>query len=167
MALGIKIIYTIRNSLPGSSLKLILNALVLNHLHYSAVVIQSMGKNLLVSIEKQINWALKAFFYWSKFESTKQLRLEHNILHIKLFIETKRLLYFWKIKSGQLPVFSPKTGQSLATWSVVQSQKLFSETVSSRAKNYKTALLVQQSRSGKPYQSQYETKNRKKTLKLS
>ena len=109
------------NSLPRSSLKLILNALVLSHLHYSAVVIQSNGKNLLVSIEKQINWAMKASFYWSKFESTKELRLEHNILPIKLFMETKRLLYFRKIKSGQLPAFSPKTGQSLATWSVVQS----------------------------------------------
>ena len=66
---------------------------------------------------------MKASFYWSKLESTKELRLEHNILPIKRFIETKRLLYFRKIKSGQLPTFSPKTGQSLATWSVVQSRR--------------------------------------------
>ena len=102
MAREIKTIYTVRNSLPGSSLKLILNALVLRHLHYSAVVIQSIGKHLLVSIEKQINWALKASFHRSKFESMKELRLEHNILPIKLFIATKRLLYFWKIKIGKI-----------------------------------------------------------------
>ena len=76
-----------------------------------------------MSIEKQINWALKASFYWSKIESTKELRLEYNILPIKLFIETKDYYFFWKIVSGQLPAFSPKTGLSLATWSVIQSRR--------------------------------------------
>ena len=39
MAHGIKNIYAIRNSLPGSTFKLILNALVLCQLHDPAVVI--------------------------------------------------------------------------------------------------------------------------------
>ena len=117
MAREIKTIYTVRNSLPGSSLKLILNALVLRHLHYSAVVIQSIGKYLLVSIEKQINWALKASFHRSKFESMKELRLEHNILPVKLFIATKRLIYFWKIKIGPANCFLHKNG-SIASYLV-------------------------------------------------
>ena len=60
-ALGIKTIYTISNSSPRSSLKLILNALVLSHLHYSAVVIQSIEKNLCV-YRKTNQLGLENFF---------------------------------------------------------------------------------------------------------
>ena len=139
-----------------------------SHLHYSAVVIKSIGKNLLVSIEKQINWALKASFYWSKFESTKELKLEHNILPIKLFIETKRLLYFWKIKLGQLSAFSPKTGQSLATWSVVQPRRtktLFSNCKfkGQKLQNCFTRTAI---KDWNALPESISTKNRKKTLKV-
>ena len=121
MVLAIKTKYAIRKSLP-ISFKIILNALVLSRLHYSAVVIQSIGKNLCVN-RKTNQLGLDSFFLSVEIRVNQRAGLEHNILPIKLFIETERLLYFWKIKSGQLPAFSTKMGQSLPIWSIVQSRR--------------------------------------------
>ena len=43
---------------------LVLNTLVLSHLHYSAVIIHEnfFEQNLIVSLEKQLNWSLRATF---------------------------------------------------------------------------------------------------------
>ena len=58
MARGIKTIYAIRKSFPQKLLILVLNALVLSHLHYSAVIIHAIEQNLIMSVEKQLNWSL-------------------------------------------------------------------------------------------------------------
>ena len=68
-------------------LKLLLNALVFCHLHYSAVVLRSKEKNLLISIEKLINWASKATFNRKKFDSIKELKKEHSVITIRFFLE--------------------------------------------------------------------------------
>ena len=62
MAQGIKTIYTIRKSIQQKLLILVLNALVLSHLRYSAVTIHAIEQNLIMSLEKQLNWSLRATF---------------------------------------------------------------------------------------------------------
>ena len=42
--------------------KLIHNALVLSHIHYSATIIQSINQNLTLTLDRQLNWAVKASF---------------------------------------------------------------------------------------------------------
>ena len=56
IARGIKIIYAIRKSIPQKLLILVLNALVISHLHYSAVIIHAIEQYLIMSLEKQLNF---------------------------------------------------------------------------------------------------------------
>ena len=114
-------IFSIRNAIPRNMLKLLLNALVFSHLHYSLVVLHSTEKKFLTSIEKQINCALKATFNRKKSDSTKELRKEHSVIPISLFLETKKILYFWRIKRGLLPSFDNTLGKPLPTWTIEES----------------------------------------------
>ena len=127
MSRGIKTIYAIRKSIPQKLLILVLNALVLSHLHYSAVIIHAIEQNLM-SLEKQLNWSLRATFFRQKFESVQDIKCSRNILPVKLFLKTKRLQYFWKIKKQLRPAFSPTSGRPLITWNLhesIRTKKLF------------------------------------------
>ena len=64
MAREIKTIKGIRKSIPQKILILALNDLVLNHLHYSAVIIHAVEQNLLAFLEEQLNWSLRATFFF-------------------------------------------------------------------------------------------------------
>ena len=123
MARGIKTIYAIRKSIPQKLLILVLNALVLSHLHYSAVIIHAIEQNLLMSLEKQLNWSLRATFFRLKFESVQDMKCSRNILPVKLFLKTKKLQYFSKIKKQLRPAFSPTSGRPLITWNLHESDK--------------------------------------------
>ena len=59
MAADIKIIYTIRRTIPDNTRKLILNALILSHIDYSATIIHSINQNLFLALDRQLNWAVK------------------------------------------------------------------------------------------------------------
>ena len=85
MAMGIKTLNVIKHPFPFSIKILLMNALILSHLHYSSVVIQGISKNLTVSLEKQLSWAVKSCFNRKKFDSSADLKLKFGILPIKLF----------------------------------------------------------------------------------
>ena len=97
MAMGIKTIYSIRCCLPQSLMRTMFNAFVLSHLHYSLPVIQSINQQLICSLERQLNWAIKACYFRSKFDSSRDLKISNQILPISLFIKYKRVSYFWKV----------------------------------------------------------------------
>ena len=118
---GIKKIYAIRKKIPQKLLILVLNTLVLSHLHYSAVIIHAIEQNLLMSLEKQLNWSSRATFLRQKFESVQDIKCSRNILPVKLFLKTKRLQNFWKIKKQLRPAFSPTSGRPLITWNLHES----------------------------------------------
>ena len=67
MATGIKTLYAIRNIFPTAT-RLLLNALVLSHLHYSSVLLTGISENLITTLEKQLNWGIKACFNRTKFD---------------------------------------------------------------------------------------------------
>ena len=79
--------------------KLILNALVLSHIHYSATIIQSINQNLVLTLDRQPNWAVKASFFRKKFDSSRDLKLKHKILPMHYFLKLKRIIYIRKIKT--------------------------------------------------------------------
>ena len=105
MAAGIKTIYTIRRTIPYIMKKLILNELVLSHIHYSATIMQSINQNLVLTLNRQLNWAVKASFFRKKFDLSRDLKLKHKILPMHYFLKLKRINYIWKIKTNQLPAF--------------------------------------------------------------
>ena len=55
MACGIETIYAVKQFLPEKFYLLLLNALVLSHLHYPAILLQGNSQNLLTTPEKQLS----------------------------------------------------------------------------------------------------------------
>ena len=72
------------------------SALVLSHLHYSAIVIHAIEQNIIVFLEKQLNGVVN---FRQKFESVQDIERSRNLLLVKLFLQTKRLQFFKKIKT--------------------------------------------------------------------
>ena len=79
MAMGIKTLNVIKHPFPVSTRILLMNALILSHLHYSSVVIQGISNNLTVSLEKQLSWAVKSCFNRKKIGSSADLKLKFGI----------------------------------------------------------------------------------------
>ena len=52
MACGIKVLNTLSKSLPEKTKVLLLNAIVISHLHYSALILIGLQKTLLTTLEK-------------------------------------------------------------------------------------------------------------------
>ena len=105
MACGIKTIYSVKQFLPEKSL-LLLNALVLRYLHYPAILLQGISQNILTTFEKQLSWGVKACFIRQKQDSSSDLKIKHNMLPIKIFLDYKSCFYFWKYQNHLLPAFS-------------------------------------------------------------
>ena len=92
---------------------LLINALVISHLHYPSVLLNGITENLLATLEKQLNWAIKACFSRSKFDHSSDLKIYYNILPVRVFLQYKSVVYFWKLRHGILPAFAevkPTTG---------------------------------------------------------
>ena len=101
MAVGIIVIYSIKNIFPRA----LLNALVLSHLHYPIVLFSGLKKSLRVTLNKHANWGLKACFNRTKFDRTADLKIKHKILPVEYLIKYRVIIYFIKLLKADLPVF--------------------------------------------------------------
>ena len=108
MATGIKTLYAIRDIFPTATRLCLLNALVLSHLHYSSILLTSVSENLNTTLEKQLNWGIKACFNRTKFDNSTDLKIRHKILPVRHFLDSKCLLYLWKYKNSLIPAFNRK-----------------------------------------------------------
>ena len=88
MACGIKTLCTLRESFPEKTRIMILYALVISHVHYSAILRNGISENLLTILEKQLSWAVKAFFN-RKCDHSAVLKLLHDMLPIRYFLKLK------------------------------------------------------------------------------
>ena len=68
MVQGIKTIDTIGQQLQTLSLVALLHCLVFGHLDYAAKYLEQINAISTMSLEKQLNWALKHTFFRSKYE---------------------------------------------------------------------------------------------------
>ena len=82
MAQGIKCIYAPRNIVPTIYKKLILSSFVLSHVQCSSVLLATINQNLIRTLEKQLNWAIKACFHRQKFDSSSDLKMKLDIIPI-------------------------------------------------------------------------------------
>ena len=103
VAAGIKTLYAIRDLFPEKTCLLLLNALLMSHLQYSAILVNGISENLLTTLEKQISWAVKACFNRMKYDHSLNLKLKHDILPIRYFLNMKTTLYFWKFMHKIFP----------------------------------------------------------------
>ena len=105
MAAGIKTIYTVRSFVPLKTRLLLLHALVLCHLFYPAVLLTGITNTVMDSLEKQVNWGIKACCFKRKFDSATNLKKTNKILPAQKQIEYICLTYFWKLISDTSEAF--------------------------------------------------------------
>ena len=125
MVREIKPIYTLRNRIPTFLMKTVLNAFVIRHLHYSLPLIQSIDKNLLISLEKQLNWAIRACYSGNRMDETKDLNIKHSIFPVELLLKLKRTTFMWKPRNYLLPALNPLDVTTLPTWCIRQNLRSF------------------------------------------
>ena len=102
MSCGIKCLYSIRDLFPEKTRLMLLNALVVSHLQYSAILLTGITDNLM-TLEKQLNWAIKACFFRTKHDHSSDLKLQYKILPVRYLLNMKSVLYFWKWKNKIIP----------------------------------------------------------------
>ena len=66
MANGTKVLYNLRNIFLEKTGLSLLNAIVINHLQYSATLVGGIRENLVTTLEKQQNWGIKSLFQKNK-----------------------------------------------------------------------------------------------------
>ena len=115
MSCGIKCLYSIRDLFPEKTRLMLLNALVVSHLQYSAILLTGITVNLMTTLEKQLNWAIKACFFRTKYDHSSDLKLQYKILPVRYLLNIKTVLYFWKWKNKIIPALigenEPSTAQ--------------------------------------------------------
>ena len=82
MACGIKVLNTLGKSSPEKTKILLLNATVISHLHYSALVLIGLQKSLLTTLEKQLNWGIKSIFNRRNYDRSTDLKLRNKMLPV-------------------------------------------------------------------------------------
>ena len=96
MACGIKVLNTLSKSLPEKTKVLLLNAIVISHLHYSALILIGLQKSLLTTLEKQLNGGIKSIFNRRKYDWSTDLKLRNKILPVS-FLEIPLLKIFFSL----------------------------------------------------------------------
>ena len=86
MAGGIKTRYSIREYFPEKIRLLLLNVLAISHLHYPAILLNGLTENLNTTLEKQLNWGIKACFNRTKNDQSSDRKIKHSILPIRYFL---------------------------------------------------------------------------------
>ena len=93
MACGIKVLNTLSKSLPEKIF--LLNAIVVSHLHYSALILIGLQKSLLTTLEKQLNWGIKTIFN-RKYDRSTDLKLRKKILPVSFLLKYHCSKYFFR-----------------------------------------------------------------------
>ena len=81
---GKKILCTLRNCVPENFRGTVLNSLVISYLQYPTALLCSVPQNLLTTLEKQLNLAVKACYSRRKIDLSHFLKLFNDKLPVRL-----------------------------------------------------------------------------------
>ena len=89
--------------LPEKTKILLLNAKVLSHLPYSALILIGLQKSLLTTLEKQLIWGIKTMFNKRNYDQSTDLNLCNKILPVSFVLKHHCSKYFYQLLSDDLP----------------------------------------------------------------
>ena len=115
MAQIFKCLYNLRDCLPKNRLPVMINSLVMCHLQYPAVVLSTVDNSLVVTLEKQLSWAVKACYHRSKFDSSTDIKLQQKILPVHILLDYRITWYTFLLITNRKPAFNSPIGLSLPT----------------------------------------------------
>ena len=84
---------------------MLLHALVLSHFEYCNLLLTDISSALLLSLEKQLNWALRTVFYRSRNKCSTSLRISEEILRMKQRIDLKSFDLLYSILKNERSAF--------------------------------------------------------------
>ena len=108
IACGIKVLNTLSKRLPEKTKFLLLDAIVISHLHYSALFLIGLQKSLLTFLEKQLNWGIKSIFNRRKYDrstDSTDLKIRNKILPVSFLLKYRCSKYFIRLLSNDLPAY--------------------------------------------------------------
>ena len=92
MATAIRSIYLVRHQIPLKARIILFKSLVLSHLNFSAIFLQSLTSAGIQRINRQINWGVKVCYMRKKFDHSRDILLKEKLLPAELMI-TKISIY--------------------------------------------------------------------------
>ena len=105
MACGIKVLNTLSKSSPEKTKILLLNAIVISHLQYSALILIGLQKSLHTNLEKQSNWGIKTIFNRRQYDRSTDLKRRNKILPVSFLFKDHCSKYFFRLLSNDLPAY--------------------------------------------------------------
>ena len=106
MATSIKTLAQIRGSLPKETRLLLYRSLVISQLEYPILLLTSLSKEAISSIDRQLNWGIKTAFFRKKFDRSSDLKRKYDILCFENFLAFSCINYLVKLIKNQLPSFT-------------------------------------------------------------
>ena len=70
----------------------------------SSKILNEISQNLITTLEKQLNWGVKACFN-RRNDSSSDLKIKYNIFPIRILLDLKAVTYFWKYQNNLLLAF--------------------------------------------------------------
>ena len=119
MACGVKVLNTLSKSLPEKTKMLLLNAIVISHLQFSALFLVGLQKSFFTTLEKQLNWGIKTIFN-RKYDRSTDLKLRNKILPVSFLLKYHCSKYFFRLLSNDLPTY---TIEPLSTMRIKQHDR--------------------------------------------
>ena len=92
MANAIRSLYLVRNQIPLKVRIDVFKSVVLSHLSFSGVFLQTLTVKNLNRINRQINWGIKVCYFRQKFDHSIDLLIKDRILSAELFISKVSLM---------------------------------------------------------------------------
>ena len=96
MAVDIKTVEFVQHRFPTQVLLMLFYALVMSHLDYFLLFFFKISSSLLLSLGKQMNWALKTVFFCINIKSSYESRKNKGIISIRPLIMFKSPIYFFQ-----------------------------------------------------------------------
>ena len=92
MANAIHSLYFVRNQIPLKVRIDVFSSVVLSHLSFSGVFLQTLTVKNINRINRQINWGIKVCYFRQKFDHSFELLIKGGILPAELFISKVSLM---------------------------------------------------------------------------
>ena len=96
MANAIRSLYFVRNQIPLKVRIDVFRSVVLSHLSFSGVFLQTLTVKNINRINRQINWGIKVCYFRQKFDHSIDLLIKDRILPAELFISKVSLMKLQK-----------------------------------------------------------------------
>ena len=86
MAIAIRSLYLVRNQIPSKVRIDVFKSVVLSHLSFSGVILQTLTVKIINRINRQINWGIKVCYFRQNFDQSIDLLIKDRTLPAELFI---------------------------------------------------------------------------------